>query len=68
MRIFFSSRKSWTLPYLIFSAVFVIIPLILILVYAFTDDAGHLTLENFGSSLPIPRLSTRLSIPSVSPS
>ena len=47
MRIFFSSRKSWTLPYLIFSAVFVIIPLILILVYAFTDDAGHLTLENF---------------------
>ena len=47
LRIFFSSRKSWTLPYLIFSAVFVIIPLILILVYAFTDDAGHLTLENF---------------------
>lgn len=35
------------MPYLIFSAVFVIIPLILILVYAFTDDAGHLTLENF---------------------
>lgn len=47
LRIFFSSRKSWILPYLIFSAVFVIIPLILILVYAFTDDAGHLTLENF---------------------
>ncbi len=43
----FSSRKSWVLPYLIFSAIFVIIPLLLIVVYAFTDDAGHLTLENF---------------------
>ncbi len=44
---FFASRKSWTLPYLIFSVIFVIIPLLLIVVYAFTDDAGHLTLANF---------------------
>ena len=44
---FFSSRKSWALPYLLFSIVFVIAPLLLIVVYAFTDDAGHLTLENF---------------------
>ena len=42
-----SSRKSWTLPYIIFSAIFVIIPLFLIVVYAFTDDSGHLTLANF---------------------
>lgn len=45
--IFFSSRKSWTVPYLIFSIIFVILPLLLIIVYAFTDEAGHLTLGNF---------------------
>ena len=45
--VFLSSRKSWTLPYIIFSAIFVIIPLVLIVVYAFTDDKGHLTFANF---------------------
>ena len=45
--VFLSSRKSWTLPYIIFSAIFVVIPLFLIVVYAFTDDNGHLTLANF---------------------
>lgn len=30
-----------------FSAIFVIIPLVLIVVYAFTDDNGHLTFANF---------------------
>ena len=45
--VFLSSRKSWTLPYIIFSAIFVVIPLLLIVVYAFTDDNGHLTLANF---------------------
>lgn len=44
---FFVSRKSWALPYLLFSVIFVIVPLLLIVVYAFTDDAGRLTLENF---------------------
>ncbi len=44
----FSSRKSWTLPYVVFSLIFVVIPLLLIVVYAFTDDSGRLTLENFG--------------------
>ena len=44
---FFASRKSWTLPYVIFSAIFIIIPLILIVYYAFTDESGHLTMENF---------------------
>ena len=45
--VFLSSRKSWTLPYIIFSVIFVIIPLVLIVVYAFTDDNGHLTFANF---------------------
>lgn len=44
---FFSSRKSWTLPYLIFSLIFVVLPLLLIVVYAFTDDNGSFTLQNF---------------------
>lgn len=47
LRLFFSSRKSWTLPYLIFSVIFVIVPLLLIVVYAFTDEAGNLTMANF---------------------
>lgn len=47
LQLFFASRKSWMLPYLIFSVIFVIIPLLLIVVYAFTDDGGHLTLDNF---------------------
>jgi len=42
-----SSRKSWALPYLIFAVIFVVVPLLLIIVYAFTNDGGHLTLENF---------------------
>lgn len=44
----FSSRKSWTLPYVLFAALFVVVPLLLIVVYAFTDDGGRLTLANFG--------------------
>ncbi|NCC10525.1 MAG: ABC transporter permease [Bacteroidia bacterium] len=45
--LFLSSRKSWTIPYIVFSAVFVVIPLLLIVIYAFTDDNGHLTCYNF---------------------
>ena len=40
IRFFLSSRKSWTIPYVIFSAVFVILPLLLIVVYAFMDSIG----------------------------
>lgn len=47
LSVYLTSRKSWALPYIIFSAVFVVIPLILILVYAFTDESGQLTLDNF---------------------
>ena len=54
LRFFFSSRKSWTLPYLLFSLFFVIIPMVLIVVNAFTDDAGHLTLANFSKFLAHP--------------
>lgn len=54
LRFFFSSRKSWTLPYLLFSLFFVIVPMVLIVVYAFTDEAGNLTLANFSKFLSHP--------------
>lgn len=41
------SRRTWAWPYVLFLILFVVLPLILILVYAFTDPAGHFTLRNF---------------------
>ena len=59
-------NKLWTLPYLIFSIIFVIVPLLLIVVYAFTDDAGRMTLENFRKFLAhFRKQSIPLFIPSV---
>ncbi len=42
-----SSRQSWALPYAIFAAVFVVLPLLLIVVFAFTDDSGAFSLGSF---------------------
>jgi len=39
------SRKLLAIPYALFLAVFVLIPLLIIVYYAFTDDAGKFTLE-----------------------
>ena len=39
---------------MIFSAVFVVIPLLLIVVYAFMDETGHFTLGNFAKFLAHP--------------
>ena len=39
------SRKLLAIPYGLFLAVFVLIPLFIIVYYAFTDDAGKFTLE-----------------------
>ena len=36
----------WSLPYLIFMVVFVVLPLVLIVLYAFQDGSGHFTLSN----------------------
>ena len=40
-------RRNWTVPYALFLLIFVIVPLLLIVLYAFTDDGGAFTLANF---------------------
>lgn len=41
-----SKRSSWALPYFIFLALFVVMPLVLVAVYAFQDAQGHFTFAN----------------------
>lgn len=41
-----NKRSSWALPYLIFMILFVVLPLLLIAVYAFSDGNGHFTFSN----------------------
>ncbi len=41
-----TKRSSWSIPYLIFLVFFVLLPLVLVLVYAFQDSTGHFTLGN----------------------
>lgn len=45
MKVF--SRKTLSIPYGVFLTLFVVIPLILIVFYAFTDKDGNVTIENF---------------------
>ena len=42
-----TKRSTWALPYAIFLVLFVALPLILIMFYAFRDGNGHFTLDNF---------------------
>ena len=44
---FFMRRRNWSIPYAIFLLVFVVVPLVLIVAYAFTDEEGDFTLGNF---------------------
>ena len=41
-----TKRSNWSIPYLVFMAIFVVLPLILVAVYAFQDGSGHFTLVN----------------------
>ncbi len=40
-------RSYWSLPYFIFMILFVVMPLVMIAIYAFTDASGAFTLGNF---------------------
>ena len=44
---FFSRRRSWSLPYVLFMAVFIVMPLVLIMLYAFQTKDGGFSLDNF---------------------
>ena len=41
-----NKRSSWALPYFIFLVLFVVLPMAMIIVYAFQNEAGHFTLDN----------------------
>ena len=45
--LFVFSRKHLCIPYGVFLAFFVVVPLLLILFYAFTDQNGAISFENF---------------------
>ena len=42
-------RASLCIPYLVFMILFVIVPLILIVVFAFSDENNHFTFSNWGT-------------------
>lgn len=43
----FQNRRTWAWPYILFLACLVLLPLVLIAIYAFTDADGHFTIYNF---------------------
>ena len=50
----FTKRSSWSLPYFIFLLLFVVLPLVLIFIYAFQDNDGNFTLDNFSKFISNP--------------
>ena len=47
-------RRNWSLPFALFLLLFVVIPLLLIVLYAFTDEEGAFTMGNFRKFLMHP--------------
>lgn len=43
----FAKRSSWSIPYFIFMLFFVVLPLVLICIYAFQNNEGEFSLTNF---------------------
>ena len=44
---FLSRRRSWSIPYVVFMAIFVVTPLVLIMIYSFQAKDGGFSMENF---------------------
>lgn len=44
---FLGRRRNWTIPYVLFLAFFVLIPMVLIVWFAFTNNEGQFSLGNF---------------------
>ncbi len=51
---FLGRRRNWSIPYAIFLLIFVLVPLALIVFYAFTDEAGGFSFRNFHKFLEHP--------------
>jgi len=51
---FFGRRRNWTIPYALFLTLFVLVPLALIVLYAFTSESGGFSFENFRKFLMHP--------------
>jgi len=49
-------RSNWVLPYFIFMILFVVLPLLLIAVYAFQDGYGHFTFSNIIAFFTEPKI------------
>lgn len=47
MKNYEQKKSRWALPYVIFMTIFVVLPLVLVIYYAFIDENGHFTLRNF---------------------
>lgn len=47
LKSFAGKRRNWSLPYLAFLALFVVVPMVLIVLFAFTDNEGQLSVSNF---------------------
>lgn len=45
---FHFSRKAFAFPYMLFLLIFVVLPLVIVLIYAFTGEQGEFTFQNFG--------------------
>jgi len=43
-----TKRSNWSIPYFIFLVLFVVLPLVLVIVYAFQSNEGGFTLANIG--------------------
>lgn len=46
-----NKRSNWSIPYLIFMLVFVVLPLVLVVLYAFQDNYGGFTLGNISKMM-----------------
>jgi len=44
---FIGRRRNWTIPYILFLVVFVLIPMALIVLFAFSSNEGEFTFSNF---------------------
>ena len=50
----FMKRSNWSFPYFIFLLIFVVLPLVLIFLYAFQDAEGNFTMKNFAKFISSP--------------